>query len=140
MIGDCVIGLFGPPFFEDEPAKRCANALDAAVAISELTRALTEDPLLKVELERLGEPLDVATGLNWCPVSVGFFGPNDDYTAFSSGMNNTARLQGIAEGGEILCMQELVDALGAPERFGEARSANVKNVAEPLVFRPLVRG
>ncbi len=81
----------------------------------------------------------MATGLHYCPLYVGFFGPNDDYTGFSSGMNNTARLQGVANCNEILCMQEFVDALGTPERFGEQRSANVKNVADAIRFRALVR-
>lgn len=137
MIGDCVIGLFGPPFYEDDPRTSCANALEAAIEIRAITRALTEDPALRPELGQLDEPLDVSIGLNYCPVSVGFFGLNDDYTAFSSGMNNTARLQGHADGGQILCMQRFVDVLGEPERFGEAGEAAVKNVAEPLVYRPL---
>jgi len=34
-------------------------------------------------------------------------------------------------------MQRFADALGAPERFGEERREAVKNVGEPLVFRPL---
>ncbi len=135
MVGDCVIGLFGPPFYEGSPKERCAAALAAALEIRAITRALIHDP--ELGLEDLAAPLDVAVGLHYCPVSVGFFGPSDDFTAFSSGMNNTARLQGIAEGGEILCMQRFVDELGEPERFGEARHATVKNVADPLVFRPL---
>ena len=47
-----------------------------------------------------------------------------------------ARLQGHAKGGEILCMQSIIEA--APSlRFGEERTATVKNVAEPLRFRSL---
>ncbi len=135
MVGDCVIGLFGPPFYEDSPKALCEAALGATLEIRAITRALVEDP--SIGLGDLPEPLDVAVGLHFCPVSVGFFGPNDDFTAFSSGMNNTARLQGIAVGGEILAMQPFVDALDQPARFGDARSAVVKNVAEPLVYRPL---
>jgi len=134
MVGDCVIGLFGPPFFEDDPASCCRRALEAALEIQALTRALTEDP----DLHLSGvEPLDVSIGLSFCPVSVGFFGPNDDYTAFSSGMNNTARLQSVAAGGEILCMDSFVEALGEPDRFGPEARVEVKNVRDPLVYRPL---
>lgn len=136
MIGDCVIGLFGPPFFEDDAATCCQRALEAAIEIRALTRALTEDPDL--HLDALDAPLDVSIGLSLCPVSVGFFGPNDDYTAFSSGMNNTARLQSIADGGQILCMGSFVEALGTPERFGPEERAEVKNVREPLVYRALL--
>ena len=135
MVGDCVIGLFGPPFYEDSPKALCEAALEAALEIQRITKGLVDDPEVGLDT-----PLDVAVGLHFCPVSVGFFGPNDDFTAFSSGMNNTARLQGIATGGEILAMQRFVDELGQPECFGDAREAEVKNVAEPLVFRPLRGG
>lgn len=131
MVGDCVIGLWGPPFFELDEAECCRRALEAASRIRAHTRALSS------QLPELaGVPLDVAIGLNYCPVSVGLFGPNDNYTAFSSGMNATARLQGVATGGEILCMDRLAAAVGT-DRFGEAREAAVKNVAEPLRFRAL---
>ena len=82
-------------------------------------------------------PIGVATGLNFCPLFVGTFGPDENYTGFSSGMNNTARLQGVAERDEIFCMDSFVTALGDPERFGPERHATVKNVAEPLAFHEL---
>lgn len=132
MVGDCIIGLWGPPFFEMSPEEACRRALDAAARIRAHTRALG-DTLPEVR----GVPLDVAIGLNWCPVSVGFFGPNDNYTAFSSGMNNTARLQGVASAGEIFCMEGFVAAVGDEARFTAPREATVKNVAEPLVYREL---
>ncbi len=136
MVGDCIIGLFGPPFFEHDPADLCRRALEAATRIRELTRSLTSHPALP-ELHDIDFPVDVAIGVNYCPLSVGLFGPNEDYTGFSSGMNNTARLQGVAKGGEILCMERLVDVLGEPARFDEPREAQVKNVRDPLVFRAL---
>ena len=55
-------------------------------------------------------------------------------------MNNTARLQGCAARDEILVMDDAIAAL--PERhgfvFGERRTAQVKNVKDPLAFRPVV--
>lgn len=136
MVGDCLIGIWGPPFFEHAPAELCRRALEAASRIRELTRALKTHRELP-ELHGIDVPVEVAIGVNFCPLSVGLFGPNENYTGFSSGMNNTARLQGVAKGGEILCMESLVDAIGEPHRFGERREAMVKNVREPLVFRPL---
>ena len=53
-------------------------------------------------------------------------------------MNNTARLQGCAERGEILVMSSTIDLLPSNElRFGPERSARVKNVAESLRFCPV---
>jgi adenylate cyclase len=74
------------------------------------------------------------------PLFVGQFGPNSNFTGFSSGMNNTARLQGCAGKDEILVMEDAVQKLpsGHPFKLGEKRSMPVKNVAEPLAFRALV--
>ena len=40
MVGDCVIGLFGPPFYDVAPAERLAAALRCAVEIRAMTRDL----------------------------------------------------------------------------------------------------
>lgn len=136
MVGDCVIGIWGPPFFDRSPEDLCAAALDASIRIREFTRSLVSHEDLP---ELVGQvPLDVATGLNWCPLFVGIFGPDEDYTGFSAGMNNTARLQGQAKGGEVLCMDTFVAQLPDAGRFGDVREAAVKNVAHPLRFRGVV--
>ncbi len=136
MVGDCVIGLWGPPFFEASPQERCRSAMRAAKEIRDYTRALGAEAGFP-QLEGMEPPVGVATGLNFCPLYVGQFGPNEDYTGFSSGMNNTARLQGVAERDEILCMDGFVKVHGESELFGEERHAKVKNVAEPLSYRAL---
>ena len=144
MVGDCVIGLWGPPFFEMEPAEACARAADAALAIRSMTRTLGDGAALP---ELAGVDIDISAGIHFGSLFVGQFGPDDDYTGFSSAMNNAARLQGQARPGEILAMDALVEILGAADghaagghagRFGEERSAQVKNVAAPLRFRPLL--
>lgn len=136
MVGDCVIGLWGPPFFEGTSAEDCKAALRAARAIRRVTRELSRDRSLP-ELRGLERPLDVAVGISYCPIFVGLFGPEARYTGFSSGMNNTARLQSIASGGEILCMDDCVAATEDASLFGPERSESVKNVQEPLRFRAL---
>jgi class 3 adenylate cyclase len=136
MVGDCIIAHFGPPFYENTPGERLANAIRCAVAIRDMTRRLPERPGLEMLRE---SAVGVATGLNLCPLFVGRFGPNDNFTGFSRGMNNTARLQGCAVRDEILVMADAIPALGdaAGFAFGPERSAKVKNVAEPLHFRAL---
>ena len=135
MVGDCIIAHFGPPFFDASAKDNCEHAIEAAVRLRELTRSLGAHPELP---ELHGQPPpEVAIGINHCMVSVGLFGRAADYTAFSSGMNNTARLQGIAHGGEILCMQSVVDSVAGARAFGPPREAQVKNVQEPLRFRAL---
>jgi len=134
MVGDCVIAFWGPPFFEDDARDRCLAAIDATKRIRDFTRGLRDGKLLP-DLE--GVEIGVASGLHYGSVSIGLFGPDEDYTAFSSVMNNTARLQGVAVRDEILCMRELVSIVGDGAAFGESRQAEVKNVAEPLRFRAL---
>jgi class 3 adenylate cyclase len=101
-----------------------------------MTRGLADRPGLEV-LKKA--EIGVATGLNLCPLFVGRFGPNDNFTGFSRGMNNTARLQGCAVRDEILVMAASVAALGEGSgfTFGPERQAKVKNVAEPLRFHAL---
>ena len=136
MVGDCVIALWGPPFNELSPADACQRAVDAAQRIRDYTKTLNDG----VELPGLANmelPIGVATGLNYCPLFVGLFGPNQAFTGFSSGMNNTARLQGVATRDQILCMDAFVTALGSPDAFGPEQRAQVKNVVEPLRYREL---
>jgi len=137
MVGDCVIGLFGPPFYDVTPAERLAGALRCAVEIRAMTRDLPNLPQF-AHLRDAG--LAISTGVNLAPLFVGQFGPNDNFTGFSSGMNNTARLQGCAAKDEILVMEEaIVQLQGAGGfSFGDERNAKVKNVAEPLRFRELL--
>jgi len=136
MVGDCVIAFWGPPFDDLSPSEACRRAASAARRIRDLTRTLNEGHLVP-ELAGVSPPVGVATGLNWTRASVGLFGPDEDYTAFSSGMNNTARLQGVATCDEILCMEEFVAAYADDDAFGPPREAKVKNVADPLRFRAL---
>lgn len=136
MVGDCIIALFGPPFYDHSPGERLAAALRWAVDIREMTRTFPQ----RKGFERLREEgLGVTIGVHLAPLFVGTFGPNRNFTGFSSGMNNTARLQGTAKRDEILVMSEAIDLLPAGHKFafGEERTAAVKNVAQPLRFRAL---
>ena len=138
MVGDCIIAHFGPPFYETKPGERLANAI----------RCARGDPGHDAAAARAARAsrccaaseVGVATGLNLCPLFVGRFGPNGNFTGFSRGMNNTARLQGCAVRDEILVMAEAIPALGEASRLRLRPRAlgQVKNVAEPLRFRALV--
>lgn len=137
MVGDCVIAFFGPPLHEMSPKESCERAIRAAKAIRDFTRTLNDGVALP-ELKGVNPPVGVATGVNFAPLCVGVFGPDEDYTGFSSGMNNTARLQGVATRDEILCMDTVVSLVGDSFRFDEEKGAKVKNVAEPLKYRLLL--
>ena len=136
MVGDCIIALFGPPFYDHAPGERLSAALKFAIDIREMTRKFPEREGFAV---LRAEGLGVTLGVHLAPLFVGTFGPNRNFTGFSSGMNNTARLQGTAKRDEILVMSDAVDALPTTHsfKFGEERTAAVKNVEKPLRFRAL---
>lgn len=137
LVGDCIILLFGPPFYADTPQQIASNVIKAAEIIVEVTSKIFQMP----EYEDIRKHPDfdkfgMAIGTNYCPAVVGLIGPNDDLTAFSSGMNITARLQGLAKAGEIFVTERLHDLLKPMNewRLEGPESMPVKNVAKPLVY------
>lgn len=137
LVGDCVIGLFGPPFYEQSAEERALSCAQAAADIVRYTRDVLPEHPVSAPIVAVGEPLGVAIGINHCPASVGVFGPNKDFTAFSPGMNNTARLQSVATRDEVLVlepMRALIEKACPTAKFGDRREEKVKNVAAPLAF------
>ncbi|HNX76611.1 MAG TPA: adenylate/guanylate cyclase domain-containing protein [Candidatus Rifleibacterium sp.] len=137
IVGDCLIFLFGPPFYELEPVNIVEKVLESAKIIVDYTNEFLRLPEnADIQKHPDFEKFGVAVGTNFCPAVVGLIGPNDDLTAFSSGMNITARLQGLAKAGQILAterLKELAMASGHWE-FAGPESAPVKNVEKPLVY------
>ncbi len=141
MVGDCVIGLFGPPFFKSSKGERASDAMRAAIEIQNFTRdKMSAHP----EISRLSEilklpGLGVAIGVTVAPTFCGLFGPNRQYTGFSTGMNQTARLQSLGTFRETLVMHSAKDALSTIDdadikalKYGPLTETPVKNVAQPL--------
>ncbi|MBT8221274.1 MAG: adenylate/guanylate cyclase domain-containing protein [Bacteroidia bacterium] len=138
MVGDCVIALWGPPFYELNSEEACSACLAAAKKIRAYTNEMASSGVIS-ELKDLQKPLGVSIGLNYAPLYIGHLGPGQDFTGFSSGMNNTARLQGLAGRDEILGMESFVQELGDDQNFGEKQKGKVKNVAQPIVYRKLLK-
>ena len=147
MVGDCVIGLFGPPFFKDDRTARAVATLKAAIEIQRFTRdTMSAHP----EISRLSEILQmpglgVAIGVNLTPSFCGLFGPNRNYTSFSTGMNQTARLQSLGSFRETLVMDAAMKAIQGSKdpaveslKFGPLIETPVKNVAQPLRYYKLL--
>lgn len=139
LVGDCVIGLFGPPFFNGESSLLGLQALKSAVSIREFTKHFLElEANRDIQNSEYYKDFGVAIGVNLCSADVGMIGPNKDLTAFSSGMNNTARLQGLAHAGEILITPSVKESAERHEpgkwRFSGPYTAKVKNVAAPLSY------
>ncbi len=145
MVGDCVIGLFGPPFFETSQVQRVEAVVRAALDIQEYTASLSAREEVVELCKRVQLPgLGVAIGLNLAHANCGLFGPNRQYTAFSTGMNQTARLQSLGGFRETLLMDTAREVLGQSQepwaqalKFSEPVETPVKNVGQPLRYYKL---
>jgi len=142
LVGDCIILLFGPPFYQDTPDQIAKNVIKASEIVVQVTREVFNLP----EFEDIRNYPDyskfgVAIGANYCPAVVGLIGPNDDLTAFSSGMNITARLQGLAKADQILVTERLQDLIRPMNLWNldGPHSMPVKNVEKPLVYYQVSR-
>lgn len=141
MVGDCVIAHFGPPFYQASSRRNVLAALRTAAEIQEYTRSLEKEKEIAAWIKTARLPgLGVAVGVNYCEAAVGLFGPHQDYTAFGSGMNQTARLQGVAGFRETLVMAPARAAVKRARgvRFGPLAAAKVKNVAQALKYCKLL--
>ncbi len=141
LVGDCAIGLFGPPFFRERPGARVASAVQAAIDIADMTRRIGAERGYdeKIRARGIGAGLGVSSGVNFGPTSVGLVGPNQDYTGFSSHMNNAARLQGLAKWNEVLVMDRAREAgaeaiAAAGIALSGPEEAKAKNVKDPLRY------
>lgn len=140
MVGDCVIAHFGPPFYRSSRKDRASAATAAAFEIQTFTKGLERNPEYKRLARKAGIPgLGVAVGVNLCPAAVGLYGPNRDLTAFSRGMNETARLQSHAGFREIAAMDSVVkilrkEGLAKGLTFEGPLTTQVKNVKRPLKY------
>ncbi len=137
VVGDCLILLFGPPFYEADAAAIVDKVLESARIIVDYTTDFLRLPEnIDIQKHPDFEKFGVAIGTNYCPAVVGLIGPNDDLTAFSSGMNITARLQGLAKANQILATEKVRELAMASGKwlFAGPESAPVKNVEKPLVY------
>ena len=83
--------------------------------------------------------------MNLAPTFCGLFGPNRQYTGFSTGMNQTARLQSLGHFRETLLMESAKVAIENTDdpllralKYGPLTETPVKNVGNPLRHFKLV--
>ena len=131
LVGDCVIGHFGPPFYNLPPLQNCLNALTAAARIIESTMNLLNRDEKCFSLIRESEHakmFGVSIGVNFGEVNVGIIGPNADFTCFGGSMNNAARIQGAADRNEILLLKPVFEQVKDWCRLEGPFSVELKSV------------
>jgi adenylate cyclase len=96
-IGDAIMCIFGAPFASDDDALR---AVKCAIDMRKGFRKMVE----RGEFGRVEHPMDVHIGVNTGPVVAGTVGSSlrMEYTALGDTVNLAARLEGVANAGQIV--------------------------------------
>lgn len=120
LIGDAVMGLYFGPLSKDG---RYVDAMvDDARKILETVGYGTAK----------GPRLEVGIGLDIGPAYVGMVGEGDvrDFTAIGDVVNTASRLQGVAQGGQIVMSEAIAREADVPD--GTATVLDLKGKAKPV--------
>lgn len=157
-IGDCAVSLFGPPFYE-----LSIDSLLEAKDTADLERLMEESPpnreryafqavmyaLESVEairnVEMGSSRLEISVGIEVKNVAIGDLNGNmGSLTAMGDGMNLAARLQGVANAGQIVigpgCREKLEGyrknnlAKSLPFQIEEGGVAELKGYDKPVEY------
>jgi sigma-B regulation protein RsbU (phosphoserine phosphatase) len=132
FIGDAILVLFGAPFERpDDPlrAARCALAMQAAMAD------------LNAENVALGLPvLSMGIGVHTGVVVAGNIGSKEHvkYGVVGPAVNLASRIQGLAQGGQVLLSNAALARVRGSVRVGPPTRARVKGASEPVMVQPLL--
>jgi class 3 adenylate cyclase/tetratricopeptide (TPR) repeat protein len=121
FVGDAVMAVFGLPLSHEDDALR---AVRAAVIIRDRIVRLGDDLGLPV-------PLRVRVGVNSGPVATGS-GPAGQFLVTGAPVNLAARLQEVAEPGEVLVGETTWQLTRNSVEFGERRMLRPRGLPEAL--------
>ena len=126
MVGDQVMAFFGAPFRPDDHPER---AVWAALSIVAGVEAMVED----------ATSLRVGGGVGTGEAFMGNVAEGEirDFTVIGDVVNTAARLQGAAEPGEVLVMEETYRLLAGEFPNAPQRTIELKGKAEPQSVRVL---
>ena len=124
--GDAVMAVFGAPQAQPDHAER---ALRCALAMQARQLELNEDAASRYE-----PPLLMGIGVNTGTVIAGTIGGGGrlEYTVVGDAVNVASRLQGEAEGGEILATTSTIHAVGPAIKSEPAGPRQVKGRDHPV--------
>jgi adenylate cyclase len=135
-IGDAVMCLFGAPYEADDDAERAARcATDMVTGFQALVR---DEPELASARD-----LTVHIGINTGRLMAGTVGSQlrVDYTVLGDVVNTAARLQGMAEPGQILAGKKTMDGCSDAVLRNSMGLLSLRGKIEPLeVFEVLLPG
>jgi len=121
--GDAVLALFGFPVAHEDDAERAVRCgLSMQAAIQEVSAEVGK---------RWGVELALRVGVNTGEVVSGIWdiGDRKDHVVSGDAVNTAARLQAVAEPGEVLVGEETMWLARKTIRFGERRAVTLKGKA-----------
>jgi adenylate cyclase len=128
--GDAVLAFFGvPSTHEDDPERAVLCALSMQAAMKELTREIAQ---------RWGIVTSMRIGINTGDVVSGMWdtGARRDWGVTGDTVNTAARLQTVANPGEVLVGEETMRLARRQIAFGEERRLALKGKADPVRAYP----
>jgi class 3 adenylate cyclase/tetratricopeptide (TPR) repeat protein len=130
FLGDGFMALFGAPLAHEDHAHR------AALAAMDIQRELEK------MVESMGQSIQVRMGLNTGLVVIGAIGDNlrMDYTAVGDTTNLAARLQQLAEQGQILVSESTFQAIEGYCHTDYLGEFSIKGIAEPVRIWAVLSG
>jgi len=101
FMGDCAMVVFGVP---DHTNHHSIDAINCAIMIQEMVARLNEK-----RIKRQHIPIHFKIGINSGDMIAGNLGSSDrmEYTVIGDPVNIASRLAGIAEGGQIIILEQL---------------------------------
>ncbi|NOT58937.1 MAG: FHA domain-containing protein [Acidobacteria bacterium] len=131
-IGDGLFAFFGAPYEDPEhPLKAVRAAWELQQALAAFNESLQRDLLPTVS---------VGIGINTGTALVGYIGSEKrtDYTAIGDTVNTAARLESMAQGGQILVSETTCQLIGKEFDFRSLGSTPLKGKAQPLEIAEVV--
>ena len=126
MVGDQVMAFFGAPFrAHDHPRRAVRAALDIISGVEAMADG--------------NDSLHVAGGVGTGQMLMGNVGVGEvrDFTVIGDVVNTAARLQGTAEAGEVLVMQETYGSVASQFPGAPQRTVELRGMVAPVVARVL---
>ena len=126
FMGDGIMALWGAPVAHPDDAVRCVScALEQVTVLEAFNRRQSE----------LGQPaLAIGVGIHTGPLVAGYIGSSKalSYTVIGDTANTSARLCGIALGGQILVSEQTLSQLGQRFEVQELPPAQLKGKEKPF--------
>ena len=127
FIGDCLMAAWGVPLQSE--AEDAFHAVSCALELQDLVASKS-----RKFFQGEAKDLRIGIGMHTGPLVAGNLGSSRrmDYSVIGDTVNVAARLEGVAEAGEVIITQNTMDLLGNDFRVRKLNPVSVKGKTEPI--------